>query len=814
MNVLQPTMETPHPKAANVGIGLAVLLLLAGAWLTHANLQRAANCDSICDDIITARFAAETLLSTLKDAQTGERGYLLTRDPTYLDPYNAARARLDADLDGIVGASLGDPERQRGIERLHELARAKMNQLAGTVALLEAGEVEAAEARGRTDTEENGMDAIRDEVDALQQDAAARLEDARGSSRSVLRWAAVMIMVGIAAGQLAWVWRVQRSAALRAATNRSHLNRFARAFGLTQGMICDLRGRILFWSVGAERLYGVSQQDAVGRDRHELLRTELPQPLADIEAALLTDGYWHGELIHRRKDGSALHVACHWVMHHGDADEADVIIIVSNDISELKETELALRQSEMKLQLVLDASDQGVWRWEIGEDTFEQQWDARCKALFGFEAEAPVDYLTWAGAIHVEDREMAEAAVSRALDPGDAYDDYISSYRVVRPDGRVVWLASKGAAVFEPDPDAPSGRRMLRILGTIHDVSEAKHAERERQRAGALLRSIMETAAGLIYAKDRQGRLLAANEAVLRMIGKPWEDVEGHTDLDFLTDPIQAHVVMCNDRLVMEQGNVQKVEELVSGEDGHERVWYATKAPMRDSTGQVIGLVGVSVDISDRKRDEDRLRLMINELNHRVKNTLATVQAIAWQTLRGASIAVRSTLENRLLAVASAHDVLTRKKWEGGALDDVVSGALVPFGGRGGRFQVSGPPLLLCPRAALALAMGLHELATNAIKHGALSVASGRVEINWDILSGDVLSLRLSWTERGGPPVSPPTRRGFGIRLLERTLAQDLGGSAQISFDALEGITCLIEAPLAEVVPATEGLSLPRVGCG
>jgi PAS domain S-box-containing protein len=425
-----------------------------------------------------------------------------------------------------------------------------------------------------------------------------------------------------------------------------------------------------------------------------------------------------------------------------------------------------------------------------------------------------VDYLTWAGAIHVEDREMAEAAVSRALDPGDAYDDYISSYRVVRPDGRVVWLASKGAAVFEPDPDAPSGRRMLRILGTIHDVSEAKHAERERQRAGALLRSIMETAAGLIYAKDRQGRLLAANEAVLRMIGKPWEDVEGHTDLDFLTDPIQAHVVMCNDRLVMEQGNVQKVEELVSGEDGHERVWYATKAPMRDSTGQVIGLVGVSVDISDRKRDEDRLRLMINELNHRVKNTLATVQAIAWQTLRGASIAVRSTLENRLLAVASAHDVLTRKKWEGGALDDVVSGALVPFGGRGGRFQVSGPPLLLCPRAALALAMGLHELATNAIKHGALSVASGRVEINWDILSGDVLSLRLSWTERGGPPVSPPTRRGFGIRLLERTLAQDLGGSAQISFDALEGITCLIEAPLAEVVPVTEGLSLPRVGCG
>ncbi len=805
-------METPHPRAANVGIMSAVLLLLAGVWLGHANLQGVVKCDVIGDRIVGAQFAAETLLSTLTDAETGERGYLLTRDATYLDPYNSARSRLDGDIGGIGGASLGDPERQRGIERIQDLAKAKMSQLADTVALLRSGQVEAAEARGRSDTDKNAMAAIRVEVDALQQDAAAKLADARASGRSVIRWAAVVLMAGSAAGLLGWVWLVQRSESSRSATNRSHLNRFARAFGLTQGMICDMRGRIIFWSVGAERLYGIKAQDAIGRDRHELLRTELPQPLADIEAAFLSDGYWHGEMVHRREDGSPLHVACHWVLHHGEADEADVVIIVSNDISELKETELALHQSEMKLQLVLDASDQGVWRWEIGEDTFEQEWDARCKALFGFDPEALVDYSTWASAIHVEDREMAEAAVSRALDPADPYDDYICSYRVVRPDGGVVWLASKGAAVFQVDLDAPSRRRMLRILGTIHDVSEAKRAERERQRAGALLRSIMETAAGLIYAKDRQGRLLAANEAVLQMIGRPWEDVKGHTDLDLLTDPIQAHAVMCNDRLVMEQGSVQRVEEPVSGEDGRERVWYATKAPMRDSTGQVIGLVGVSVDITDRKRDEDRLRLMINELNHRVKNTLATVQAIAWQTLRGTNTAVRGTLENRLLAVASAHDVLTRKKWEGAALDDVVSGALAPFGGRGGRFQVSGPPLLLCPRAALALAMGLHELATNALKHGALSVASGRVGINWDILTGDVPSLRLSWTERGGPPVLPPTRRGFGIRLLERTLAQDLGGSARISFDTPEGITCQIQAPLSEVVAATEGLSLPLVG--
>jgi PAS domain S-box-containing protein len=819
MSALHQPLQAPHSRAAYLGIASAVasavLLLLASTWLARANLQGVVKCDVIGDNLVAAQLATETLLSTLKDAETGERGFLLTNDPDYLQPYDAARARLDGDLDRVDTAALGVPERQRRIARIRELTGEKMSQMAGTVALRQSDQTQAARERVREDADRNVMDAIRVEVDALQEDAVTRLAEARASSRSPVRWGAVTGMGGMAAGLLVWVALVQRSASRRITTNELHLDRFARAFGLTQGMICDRDGRIIFWSVGAERLYGYDQQQAVGQNPHELLRTAFPQPLPEIEDALMQESHWHGELVHRRQDGALLHVACHWALHRGEANEADVIIIVSNDITDLKQTEVALRQSELKLQLVLDASDQGVWRWEVGEDTFEQEWDPRCKALFGFEPDARVDYVTWAAAIHIEDREMAEAAVSRALDPADPYDDYICSYRVVRPDGQVIWLASKGAALFRPDPQAPSERRMVRILGTIHDVSDAKRAERERLRAGTLLRTIMETAAGLIYAKDRQGRLLAANEAVLEMIGKLWEEVEGHTDLDFLSDPLQADAVMCSDRQVMEQGRIERVEELVSGEDGRERVWYATKAPMRDSNGQVIGLVGVSVDITDRKRDEDRLRLMVNELNHRVKNTLATVQAIALQTLRGTNTAIRGTLEKRLLAVASAHDVLTREKWEGAALEDVVTGALAPFGGRSSdRFEVSGPPLLLSPRAALALAMGLHELATNGLKHGALSAASGRVGIDWDITTGDSPLLRLIWTERGGPKVSPPTRRGFGLRLLERTLAQDLGGSARINFEVPEGVTCLIEAPLAEVISTADALSLPRVGNG
>jgi len=216
---------------------------------------------------------------------------------------------------------------------------------------------------------------------------------------------------------------------------------------------------------------------------------------------------------------------------------------------------------------------------------------------------------------------------------------------------------------------------------------------------------------------------------------------------------------------------------------------------------------------TERKRVEERLRLMVNELNHRAKNTLATVQAIALQTMRGADPAKRRTLEGRLLAIASVYDILTHENWEGAELDDVVNRALATYGETElGRFQVSGPKLRLCHRAAQAIAMGTHELATNALKHGALSAGSGQVVIRWQVTNDVVQLLRLSWTERGGPTVAPSARSGFGTRLIERGLAQDLCGTVRISFDDPEGVTCLVEAPLMEVAALAAIVPFPRVG--
>ena len=190
--------------------------------------------------------------------------------------------------------------------------------------------------------------------------------------------------------------------------------------------------------------------------------------------------------------------------------------------------------------------------------------------------------------------------------------------------------------------------------------------------------------------------------------------------------------------------------------------------------------------------------MLVAELNHRVKNTLATVQSLARQTGRGAASAPKflSAFETRLLALARAHDLLTREDWTGTTVDEVARGALAPHLADG-RVRLAGPSLRVEPRAAVALAMALQELATNAAKHGALSAGGGRVAASWRA-DGGASSGLLEWEEAGGPPVAEPmpgAKRGFGLRLLVQGLRQDLGAGADLRFEP-GGLRCAIRFPL------------------
>jgi two-component sensor histidine kinase len=188
--------------------------------------------------------------------------------------------------------------------------------------------------------------------------------------------------------------------------------------------------------------------------------------------------------------------------------------------------------------------------------------------------------------------------------------------------------------------------------------------------------------------------------------------------------------------------------------------------------------------------------MMLHELNHRVRNTLATVQSLARQSRR--SDATDERLEGRILALSKTHDLLSRDDWSGASLVTVLENELSPFEDKQDeRFRLDGPDIELPPRYVLALGMTLHELTTNAAKYGALSVENGRVDIAWRVATGDsgACRLTLEWRESGGPSVKEPRRRGYGTRLINGGVTQELGGTVRLAFDPA-GLRCTIDVPL------------------
>ena len=213
-------------------------------------------------------------------------------------------------------------------------------------------------------------------------------------------------------------------------------------------------------------------------------------------------------------------------------------------------------------------------------------------------------------------------------------------------------------------------------------------------------------------------------------------------------------------------------------------------------------LAQAGIDAEQREAADKLQKLIMGELHHRIKNTLATVSAIASQSFRTATSVEhgQKAMEGRLVALGRAHDLLMQVSWSNASLTHTLSGATEPFDSQGGRrFHFNGPDIRITSGAVIALAMTFNELCTNTTKFGALSAANGRVEVAWTI-DEDKQRLRLSWTERGGPPVQPPTRRSFGTRMME-SLGQQLNGTVELAYEP-SGFRYALDVPLGSVIAA------------
>jgi len=211
------------------------------------------------------------------------------------------------------------------------------------------------------------------------------------------------------------------------------------------------------------------------------------------------------------------------------------------------------------------------------------------------------------------------------------------------------------------------------------------------------------------------------------------------------------------------------------------------------------GISALFLDVGTRKRAEHQRELLIQELNHRVKNTLAIVQAIAVQSFR--DHADTKAFQDRLQALAAAHNLLTRASWERVLLGDLAEQVLAGACGSGAKITMDGPTVELLPKEAITFAMALHELCTNAVKHGSLSTGGGQVHLEWRLHGPRPARLQVTWAEAGGPPASPPARQGFGLRMIEQALAIEFSGDVHLDFRPA-GLVCVLDGMLPEVTPA------------
>jgi PAS domain S-box-containing protein len=304
-----------------------------------------------------------------------------------------------------------------------------------------------------------------------------------------------------------------------------------------------------------------------------------------------------------------------------------------------------------------------------------------------------------------------------------------------------------------------------------------------------VLNTILDGIGEGFYAVDRDWRIILFNNEASLHFGRPREDMLGRVLWELLPGARETGLGKLFLGTMESRETIRNEEESVVFPGR----WMAYRLfPLGDGMGVVFR------DITDRRRAEAQRDLLITELGHRIRNTLAIVQAIAAQTFGASGLdpSVRRAFEARLVALSNVHGVLTQRSWQSADLHDVIRSAIQPHGAQGQeRFSVQGPPLRLGPKSAVALSMAVHELCTNATKYGALSATAGRVDISWAV-EGE--RLKWQWRERGGPPVVAPVRTGLGSTMIERSLAAQLSGRVTIDY-AADGLTCAIDAPLEAI---------------
>ena len=551
----------------------------------------------------------------------------------------------------------------------------------------------------------------------------------------------------------------------------------------------DADAIITSWNAEAERLFGYSAAEIVGTSLFMLIPEERRQ-LAREAVGRLRRGDFYGqyETVRVRKDGIRIDVELTVSPVRDDAGAIVGAATVCRDITQRKAV-------ETRLNLALRAAQLGIWDWNLL--TNEMVYSDRAKEIYGFDPACGVTFEQVRDATHPDDLPRTQELSRRARDPS-IRDRTPYEFRIIRPDGSIRWVSAHGETVFARVGGA---EKAVRYAGTIQDITERKRVADALVQSERRLRLAVEAGKMGIWEYDPATERLIGSPELNRVLGFPPGGSPTVTEIRSGYLPGEQDRLREAARRALAAGEQSFQVEFRYRSPDQTVHWLMLRAEFVVDDGKVSRLIGIVTDVSDFKRALEQQEVLVNEVNHRVRNTLATVQSLASMTLKTKSPSEFATsFSRRLTALSATHDLLTRSGWEHALLEDVVRVELSPFMSDRIALDTTCRPILLKPKAALSLGLVFHELATNAAKYGALSKASGQVGVRWQIRGGSGTAyLSIEWRETGGPLVKPPRKAGFGSRLIETSITKELEGDIRLHYPP-SGVCAEMELRLEAII--------------
>jgi len=453
------------------------------------------------------------------------------------------------------------------------------------------------------------------------------------------------------------------------------------------------------------------------------------------------------------------------------------VLCIVNETTKRVRSEEILRESEERVSAIISQSAAGIAQYDL--DGCFSLVNRRFCEIVGY-SESELLGMRMQDITYSDDQHDTARLFETMLATGESFE---IEQRYVRKDGSLVWVTNSASGVRDS-----SAGRIRRAVSVVIDISERKRAQEVERRLAAIIASSDDA----ILSTDLNMVITSWNLGAERLYGHSAEEAIGGSVMMVVPDDRREEEPAILAKIRAGQ-KVEPYETKRRCKNGRLVDVLLSVSPIYDTYGRIVGASKIAHDISAKKEAERLQTVLVGELNHRVKNVLATVMAIARQTL-GRSDVDRTSVETfdaRLTSMARAHDLLIHGNWEQAELTAVVRQALSPYPKE--KFEIHGPTMQLAPRAVVSISLALHELATNAAKYGALSVPDGRVAIVWSLEGNGSDRLRLRWQEAGGPTVTPPTRKGFGSRLIESLLAAELNGEVQVSYEP-SGLICEVRA--------------------